>query len=1094
MKNSPSFTRKPLFCAISVAVLAFSGEVTSVQAGSISNSGSIYGTSSGIYLTSSSVNGSVSNSGSISGTYVPIYSSGSVGGDIVNSGTIDATPTGIYIYSSTVSGSVINSGTIDVSQYGIYINNSTVGGGVVNTGLIDPQYGMYIINSNIASDVSNGGIITASSTGIYIGSSNIGGDVVNTGTITADEVGIKIDTYSNVVGAISNSGIINADHQGIYVISADVNGSIINSGTINSGEGISVVVSTINENIFNSGSISATDGMVAYQSSVGGSISNSGTISAVTGISALSSTVVGSIINSGTINTSGTSSYGGLGILSISSSISGDVINSGNIFAVTNGIYINASNVDGNIANDNTIYGRNSIYVGDSSISGSIINNDTLVAFNKGINVFQSSIAGNVNNNSIITGASSAAAIGILVRSSSISGGINNNGTINAYEAIEIDNSTISGNIFNDGLINTSAYPIDNYNEGIKLNSTHIYGSVINDGAINANSQGIDISSSTVEGGITNNGTIYGGVIGIDISNSILGGDIVNSGVISGEDYSIYVNSNSTLNAIDVVGTNSHLMGDVYASNTDINIESGAEFASQGNYTIDQFNIASSARFTLSNGDDITSSGGVNNSGTFAIGDNTAQSITGNYTQNAGGVFEVGAKNTNSYGKLTVGGNADLTSSGNFNLDLSDGYSFANGDVLNNVISAGSLATGAMTVADNSYLLDFSVINDGNNGIDILTMINPSAGANSGCEKTVCQGAANAIIRAMSNGNSDFNPYGTLPDAHSFKIAASEASPELVGENTHVISEMIDSVLDVVKDKTGAGGASSGDAMLSDPGKAWLRVYGAKINQDQRDGVDGYDSRAHGVVAGNDTALSDSVMAGMAIAVGNNNLDGDGAISGQSVDSDIYQGIVYANKNLANNVYVAGQGVLGVSKNDSKRHITLFGDTAKASYDSWFSNIRGEVGREYQINDRFGLTPSLSASYVYISEESYTEHGSTMDLHVNSNDQDALVFGADAGAVYKLPSLIEKQMIALTAHVGVAYNVLDSQSSVKSNFVSGGPEFTTDGVDYDDVVLRGGAGVEVNSSGPLSGSINYDVQSGNDANSDILSASIKYKF
>jgi hypothetical protein len=118
-----------------------------------------------------------------------------------------------------------------------------------------------------------------------------------------------------------------------------------------------------------------------------------------------------------------------------------------------------------------------------------------------------------------------------------------------------------------------------------------------------------------------------------------------------------------------------------------------------------------------------------------------------------------------------------------------------------------------------------------------------------------------------------------------------------------------------------------------------------------------------------------------------------------------------------------------------------------------------------------------------------------MDLHVNSNDQDALMLGADADAAYTLPTTLKDQWVVLTARLGLAYDVLNDQSSTKSNFVAGGPQFTTDGIQYDDVVLRGGVGIKVvNGKGPLSGSVNYDVTSGNDANTSVVSATVKYKF
>jgi uncharacterized protein with beta-barrel porin domain len=502
----------------------------------------------------------------------------------------------------------------------------------------------------------------------------------------------------------------------------------------------------------------------------------------------------------------------------------------------------------------------------------------------------------------------------------------------------------------------------------------------------------------------------------------------------------------------------------------------------------------------------------------MSLAESALATIVGDYTQSATGLFEVAALDgVSAYGQLHVTGQATIDSPA-FAVVLSNGTVFADNQVLNVIVAdAGSSHTGLMTVTDNSLLWEFTA-EDNANGFDIRTNLNAAAGTDA-CGDDYCKGAAGVIVEQLAAGNPDFGPYGFLSDATAFKNAASAATPGVANENMHVIMSNIDTVLDVLRGSAGQGdgssaggtetpagkpqlmqthslrGGSSGDAMMTDPGKAWLKPYQSNLSQTGRNTVDGYNSDSVGLVMGSDTELSEDTMVGGAIALGTNNLEGDGKLDGQSIESDVYQGIVYANKDLGDNTYVAAQGLLGVSQNDSVRKMPLFSDTARASYDSWFTNLRGEVGRDYEISDVLVITPSLNASYVYVEEESYTEHGSTMDLHVNSRDQDALLLGADVDAAYTLPTTLEDQYLVLTARLGFAYDVLDNESTTKSNFVSGGAEFTTDGIEYDDVILRGGVGLKViNGKGPLSGSVNYDASTGNDAMGQILSATVKYKF
>ena len=47
----------------------------------------------------------------------------------------------------------------------------------------------------------------------------------------------------------------------------------------------------------------------------------------------------------------------------------------------------------------------------------------------------------------------------------------------------------------------------------------------------------------------------------------------------------------------------------------------------------------------------------------------------------------------------------------------------------------------------------------------------------------------------------------------------------------------------------------SGDAMLSEPGKVWLKPYGASITQDKNNTVDGFNATVYGLVVGTDIPL-----------------------------------------------------------------------------------------------------------------------------------------------------------------------------------------------------------------------------------------------
>jgi hypothetical protein len=810
-------------------------------------------------------------------------------------------------------------------------------------------------------------------------------------------------------------------------------------------------------------------GIVIKSSILSKGLSNSGTINSTsaTGISITSgSTISGGLSNSGLIST------GALGVKILQSTINGDILNTGTIKSTTlgTGILISQSTVHGKISNSGTITGS-----GDDS----------------GISVLRSTaISDGIINNGVIN---SDVGNSILVHSSCvIEGGITNNGTIKsiANDGLSVDNvSTVIGNITNSGTISGG-------NHGVSVhNASAVNGSIVNHGTISGGQTGLSVfSATTVSGGITNSGTISGGTTGVAIHTSTtINGGLSNSGTIQGGTNAIYVATDSNLNHIDILGQHARVIGAVNAVNTTINITNGALFTSEGTFNVNDFNIASNAKFNMAN--TITAANGVNNSGTLAVVD-SLQTINGNYTQNTGGIFQVGVSSASNYGALAVTGVADLSASGNINVQLAQNASLHAGEVIPNIISGNTLLapTNGYQVSDNSFIWKFTATpNVTNNGVNLVGSIDPVA--TTVCQGDYCRGAANVILGQVAAGNPAFGAYVTLPTASAFQAAASQATPEMTNENIQVTQAVTRSVMDVVPMWGSLHGQSAGDAMLSDPGKVWIKPYNASIIQDESHSIDGYNASAYGFVVGRDAPLTGNGMLGGAFALGKDDMHGKGLLSGQTIHGDLYQAILYAARKFPHNLYLAGQGLLGYGNNDTNRIIPIYANTATGSYNSWFANLRTQLGwNVYTANQNFVMTPMLDASYLYVNQGGYREAGSrSMDLLVNSNHNSSLVLGAYGNFAYHLASYDKLQYLTLTAYAGVARNMLNTEPRVTAAFVAGGPNFSTFGVQSNNPVFRGGIGLNVaNPIKPLKVSINYDAQIGNSAYSGIGSATISY--
>lgn len=785
----------------------------------------------------------------------------------------------------------------------------------------------------------------------------------------------------------------------------------------------------------------------------------------------------------------------GVGITINNASLSNGLSNSGTISASSYDIEIsNASTIDGGISNSGSMYSTNAsgLFIHNTStVTGGISNSGIIEVGNDFVGIV-------IDNHSIIEGGlSNSGSINadhgdaILVRTNSvINGGISNSGTINSarHNGITVLNlSNIQGNISNDGVISGGE-------QGLSIhNASTVSGSILNNAAISGDYTGISIfSSTTVSGSISNNGTITGGNTGISVlSSAVVSGGISNSGYIQGDANAILI-LNSIVSNIDILGQSARIIGAVEAAGTTVNITDGAIFTSEGSYNVNFFNIGSNALFNMAN--TITASS-VNNSGTLAISDKL-QTIAGDYTQQVRGLFQTDVSSTSAYGQLSVTGAVDLSQNGDINVRVAQNTLLHNGDVLSDVISGNTLTapTNGLYASDNSYIWAFlPSFNSTNNGINLTATINPDA--YQACQGIYCQGAATAIIGQVAAGNPIFSPYATLPTANTLRQAASQATPELTNENIQVIQLITRSVLDIVPMWDSLRGQSSGDAMLYQPGKIWIKPYGGSMIQNKRNTVQGFNATAYGAVIGKDIQLTNDWLLGGGFAAGGDNMHGKSVLSGQSINSQAYQGLFYGAKKLPNHVYFAGQGLVGYQMNDTTRSIPLYTSSAKGSYNSWFTNLRAETGwSTYALGPNFVFTPALDASYLFINQNSYQESGSPMDLLVASNHNSSLILGAYGNGAYHLTSMHNQHDLTLTGYAGFAGDVINSQPQVISTFVASGSTFSTFGVQFNGVVFRGGAGLTLTSPmSPLTVELNYDLQVGNNAYSGVGAATIKYK-
>ncbi|PCJ30546.1 MAG: autotransporter domain-containing protein, partial [Gammaproteobacteria bacterium] len=235
--------------------------------------------------------------------------------------------------------------------------------------------------------------------------------------------------------------------------------------------------------------------------------------------------------------------------------------------------------------------------------------------------------------------------------------------------------------------------------------------------------------------------------------------------------------------------------------------------------------------------------------------------------------------------------------------------------------------------------------------------------------------------------------------------------------------------------------------------------------------------------------VSASWNVGAALAYINSDVKSNLAAGSHDVDMDSYIAKVYATKTLDEATVLNLQAGVGTSNYDSHRRI-FTGDVASADYDSWNVQLSAEVERSFQVSDKTIFTPYLQADYSYVNVDSYRESGAgALNLNVDDDSADSLIIGVGAKANHTV-----SDSLSIMVNAGVGYDVMTDRSSLTSSFAGGGAQFTTEGIEPDEVVYNAGIGAKYSLTNGTEISANYTIDARQDYTDQSLSANIRMMF
>lgn len=291
--------------------------------------------------------------------------------------------------------------------------------------------------------------------------------------------------------------------------------------------------------------------------------------------------------------------------------------------------------------------------------------------------------------------------------------------------------------------------------------------------------------------------------------------------------------------------------------------------------------------------------------------------------------------------------------------------------------------------------------------------------------------------------------------------------------------------------RSNLGGGLKDDADFVAPRSAalWGQAFGAGLNQNGREQVDGYDARIYGALAGYDNWISPGVRIGVAGGYANTRINGDGDTSQNHTEIDSYLFQAYGAVK-GSGWYASARTGFTWNDYDTTRVLTIpFSDKAEGSHDGGQFNAAVEIGAPMRFASTI-LTPVASLTYSRLHQSGYTESSDgDMALDVRSQDNDSLVSGLGLKALVPIANDTVIQGRALWLH-----EFGDDAQNVAASFAAGGGTFAAGGpaVGRDTAAL--GVGMLAQISAESTFELNYDANVREDYLAHIGSARIDVHF
>ena len=274
----------------------------------------------------------------------------------------------------------------------------------------------------------------------------------------------------------------------------------------------------------------------------------------------------------------------------------------------------------------------------------------------------------------------------------------------------------------------------------------------------------------------------------------------------------------------------------------------------------------------------------------------------------------------------------------------------------------------------------------------------------------------------------------------------------------------------------------------------WGQPYGAVTSQGSSDGIDGYTAGTYGVTLGGDMMVAPNVRAGVALTLGNSDINYNGYLSGSNgsvftSEFDLY-GTWYRN-----NFFV--DGLLSFAYNHYTRHQPISALGISLNSNSGGTQFSAKIGAGYnaKLGEHAVLTPYGSVQQFHFNFDGYTPSGGAKyGLDVPVNGQSANITQTRLGGRLAYPVTLKDGNLTPEVHAYWLHNFGSNRLTMTYTSPVGPTTFTSLGPPADRDIFDIGIAATFAKGPRWSFGGGYDYAGSSNASAHNFYVNVKYHF